>query len=1349
LIMVHPKAGLGVVVSCALIVSSFTAAYGQTTIYSDDFSGLSTSPLNGTTPDVTADDATWVAGNGLRANGSTTAVYTAALPFQPQPNRIYNLSAILNSLSTTANDNNWTGLGFLQVLPSNLAANFNNAQTQPALWAMSRSNMAQTTQFDQSFLGYAGSPPGATANGVNSAGRSVDPVTLYLDTRNHDWEWRVDFNSDGSFERTESITSVFPTITQIGVTLSAASLAPNSTVDDFLLNETVFAGNEWNFNGGGNYGQAGNWNQGVPGIGANVTFGSVLKSANAPAVVNMNVAASLNTIMFATTNQYSIQGSSAITLTGDATVALYNGTHEIGARISGSSGLRKTAGGTLILSNDTNNFTGDINIAQGILEVTKLGALNQSSGSVNLTSSLSTLRFGGDGGGGASGSLTEAITGAGGIRLNNTLTTEVINFAAANPAFTGAVSIGGGALRVQNAGALGSFGTTAAVGTQVGGGAETGKLELSGVTVTGERLQLDGRPETNAAPALTATGNSTWTGLIVGGAGGNQYNIEAQAGSTLTLAGNLSNQDDTSTRFFNLSGPAGSSGRIEGQIIDRTAATGDGAENVNVSVVKKGAGTWTIATKTANRDHFHQRDTIVEQGTLAVEANANDGELWSRTIDVRNNAVFDASTFTAYSLQLVDPGTAAIGDEIGQELKGSGQVKTGGVLQAFDDSIITPGDSVGTLSIQGDFSYSTFTNVSTGRLNYQLGSTTAPASNDRVIVSGTATMNASDGDDVINLSVTPVQGTLSAGAYSLISANAVGGTATNANYVVKIRDSQGNDITSGVRQTFSVGNTATTVDLNVTGASENLSWAGTAGNAWDVKTSNNWTGTGGPQFNQLDNVTFGSVANKSVTVSTNVAPGSVAFNGGVGTTYSVAGSGGMTGTGPVNVQSGTVQLLNTGNKYTGTTTIATNARLEMATATVGSVVANGTLVIAGGTTGRLIDDFSDGDITEYTTYTVLDQIGALTTVGPPDDVRYSSTGTAITVNGAQNGNPAPEQALALRLESLGVGETLVVDTNFNTTVTPFSTVGISIANSALQADIPVGNSNADIRKGYLITGMRLNEATDGQNTQAVQAAGGTVSSTGPGNIGVVTNLWITRTGADSYTTGHSKDSMLTRVQADSRTGIDWTPDSVGFYADIRGALTPNAGTMDNLRILPGNNRLQVNGDLTLASAGAINLDIGQDSYDQIAVTGIASLGGTIDVDLAGVFNIANGAQYTLLTATGGILDMGYNLLLPANFTASIVNMNSLVLTYSAMLQGDYNGDDVVDAADYVIWRKTDGSPAGYNNWRSNFGATGGAGSGAGTDGGSVPEPTSWMLLVIALGFAEVSNRSRSRAKVSC
>jgi polyhydroxybutyrate depolymerase len=44
------------------------------------------------------------------------------------------------------------------------------------------------------------------------------------------------------------------------------------------------------------------------------------------------------------------------------------------------------------------------------------------------------------------------------------------------------------------------------------------------------------------------------------------------------------------------------------------------------------------------------------------------------------------------------------------------------------------------------------------------------------------------------------------------------------------------------------------------------------------------------------------------------------------------------------------------------------------------------------------------------------------------------------------------------------------------------------------------------------------------------------------------------------------------------------------------------------------------------------------------------------------------------------------------------------------LAGDYNQDGTVDAADYVVWRKNDGTPAGYDTLRANFGRAAAAGA---------------------------------------
>jgi hypothetical protein len=81
------------------------------------------------------------------------------------------------------------------------------------------------------------------------------------------------------------------------------------------------------------------------------------------------------------------------------------------------------------------------------------------------------------------------------------------------------------------------------------------------------------------------------------------------------------------------------------------------------------------------------------------------------------------------------------------------------------------------------------------------------------------------------------------------------------------------------------------------------------------------------------------------------------------------------------------------------------------------------------------------------------------------------------------------------------------------------------------------------------------------------------------------------------------------------------------------------------------------------------------------------------------------------------------------------------------LAGDYNEDGIVNAADYVVWRKynntattlpNDSTPglvngADYIAWRSHFGQT--AGSGAIAGGSSaVPEPESWILVSVLAGL---------------
>jgi hypothetical protein len=87
---------------------------------------------------------------------------------------------------------------------------------------------------------------------------------------------------------------------------------------------------------------------------------------------------------------------------------------------------------------------------------------------------------------------------------------------------------------------------------------------------------------------------------------------------------------------------------------------------------------------------------------------------------------------------------------------------------------------------------------------------------------------------------------------------------------------------------------------------------------------------------------------------------------------------------------------------------------------------------------------------------------------------------------------------------------------------------------------------------------------------------------------------------------------------------------------------------------------------------------------------------------------------------------------------------AVLTTFEVTLPGDLNHDNVVDAADYVMWRKNDGNnPDGYNTWRANFGNTAGSGAAAADSRApsAVPEPSSLVLCVLLAALIARTIRS--------
>ncbi len=118
-------------------------------------------------------------------------------------------------------------------------------------------------------------------------------------------------------------------------------------------------------------------------------------------------------------------------------------------------------------------------------------------------------------------------------------------------------------------------------------------------------------------------------------------------------------------------------------------------------------------------------------------------------------------------------------------------------------------------------------------------------------------------------------------------------------------------------------------------------------------------------------------------------------------------------------------------------------------------------------------------------------------------------------------------------------------------------------------------------------------------------------------------------------------------------------------------------------------------------------------------------------------------NYGLITGSG-IYDDGPGGM-SDGYRAFVLDASSLVSVPA--IPGDFNHDGAVDSADYVIWRKTGGTSAGYNAWRANFGQPPGAGAtgSAGAFPETIPEPASLSLLLVAVMALLTRKTRRNRS----
>jgi hypothetical protein len=202
------------------------------------------------------------------------------------------------------------------------------------------------------------------------------------------------------------------------------------------------------------------------------------------------------------------------------------------------------------------------------------------------------------------------------------------------------------------------------------------------------------------------------------------------------------------------------------------------------------------------------------------------------------------------------------------------------------------------------------------------------------------------------------------------------------------------------------------------------------------------------------------------------------------------------------------------------------------------------------------------------------------------------------------------------------------------------------------------------------------------------------------------------------------------------------------------SLTNGSATAATLTIAAAG-KLTVNQTYHQAANSGLKIEIAGPAagqFGKITVADQATLGGTLELALVGGYVPTAGTEFEILSA-GSLANTTFTTTTLPNLGSQLqwqidYEPNAVIARVLAILAGDYNRDDAVGAADYVMWRKTsgtsvtslgDGADGDHNGtiderdyvvWRANFGQNATAASGT-TDPTLVPEPTTRALLIVS------------------
>jgi T5SS/PEP-CTERM-associated repeat protein len=281
------------------------------------------------------------------------------------------------------------------------------------------------------------------------------------------------------------------------------------------------------------------------------------------------------------------------------------------------------------------------------------------------------------------------------------------------------------------------------------------------------------------------------------------------------------------------------------------------------------------------------------------------------------------------------------------------------------------------------------------------------------------------------------------------------------------------------------------------------------------------------------------------------------------------------------------------------------------------------------------------------------------------------------------------------------------------------------------------NNSGDLTVGNIGHGI-LNITSGGQVNTANAVIGQATGSVGEVLVDGPNSKW-TSSGAITVSSFSPGTGTLTVANGGTVSVQDFL--SVRVLGTLKGD-GQIIGDVSNVGVVaPGTSpgALHVTGDFAQGASGKLQIELAGTTagsqYDQLLLSGAATLDGTLEVSLIEGFSPTVGNLFEVVHANGGIIGGFDTVSLPAipngmGWALIYTGVSVFLNVQSATLSGDFNSDGKVDAADYVVWRKTGISgPQGYNDWRAHFGQT--PGSGAAARITAVPEPATLVLLMFA------------------